>query len=351
MSEVLILIGVIMIAAGVVMLYLGIKRNVPNTPLWSLFPILHGLHEFADYALESGMPFIVERFEIFFAVAGSFVLLAAALEYNGVIPRPIGKFVALIGLISVSYFIFALPEQIIEDMEHSLFDFGFITSNPIRFFQGFFMTIVAILAILLTTIYITYQSKKEFQTIDRKLIEIMITSIVLLSIYAFFEGFLSEDPIFITLRAISLSLFIIVPIYFILVNYVGLQRLLIIQQGGIPVLGYNFPSHTFLSFDTPEGADFILAAGFLSAVSSFSGDVLKSGTTISIRSNRLYFLITQINGTIYALQALHANKNLETVFFEFGSNLNPGIQNIESPDDLNKSDIKSKIDQSFSLFY
>jgi hypothetical protein len=351
LSAVLILIGIIMVASGIFVFYIGYKKSVPNTYLWAAFPILHGLHEFAEASLELGMPFIVERFEIFFAIAGAFVLLAAALEYNGVVARPIGKFAALIGLIGVSYFIFFLPEHIIEEMEHIKYDFGILVTNPIRFFQGMFMTILAIIALLLTSLYLVLRAKRGEITLDPKLIQITGISVILLSVYAFFEGFESEDPVFVTLRAISLSLFLIVPIFFILTNKLGLQRLLIIQEGGIPLLGYNFPSNTYLTIDSSESSDFVLAAGFLAAVSSFSGNVLKAGSTFSIRSKQLYFILTQVEGNIYALQSLHTNKNLERDFFEFGKHLNPKIPKTNSPDDLDLKTIGSEIQEHFSLYF
>ena len=101
MSEVLILIGVIMVVSGIAIYYIGLRRNVPNTILWAFFPILHGLHEFADYFLEFYDIFIIEQFEMFFAIAGAFLLLGATLEYNGALAKPIGKITAFFGMISI----------------------------------------------------------------------------------------------------------------------------------------------------------------------------------------------------------------------------------------------------------
>ena len=349
MNEALILIGIIMIVAGIFVFYFGYKRSVPNMYLWAAFPILHGLHEFADY-FAFQLPIIFERLEIFFAISGSFVLLAAALEYNGIIARPVGKFAALIGLVAVSYYIFGLSEEALEEIENSVFDFGILKTNPFRFFQGFFMTILAILAIVFTSLYLYIRSREGELSIDRRFYEINGASIILLSIYAFFEGFESEDPVFITLRAISLSLFIIVPIFFILVNKIGLQRLFIIQSSGVPIVGYKFPTNSFISIGSSEGSDFILAAGFLSAISTFSGNVLKSSSTFSIRSKQLYFIITQVNGNLYALQTLHTNRALEKVFFEFGKRLNPKIPLTNNVEDIDEKMVESEIKNSFGLY-
>ncbi len=218
MSLILILTGVIMIISGIVVFYIGKKKAVPNNSLWAIIPIFHGLHEFAEFLESVQAPFIVERFGILFAISSSFLLLAAALEYNGVISRPTGKLTALIGIITVSYFIFTFPEDILEDLAHTLLDFGFLQSTIFRFFQGFLMTILAILAILLTSLYLLQQSKKSVLTIDSKLIQTTVISVILLSFYAFFEGFIFEGSleIFILFRAISISLFIVIPLFFIL---------------------------------------------------------------------------------------------------------------------------------------
>ena len=209
------------------------------------------------------------------------------------------------------------------------------------------MTILAICAILFTSLYLIIQSRKGDIDIDPKLEEITIISIILLAIYALFEGFVSENPVFITLRAVSLALFIIVPTFFILVNRVGLQKLLIIQEGGIPLLSYNFSLGQFLSFDTSEGHDFILVAGFLSAISSFSGGYMKGGSGFSIKSDRFYFIISQIDGTIYALQTLHVLKNLEDDFYEFATTIHPQIKSVDNSEDLDKETMIKTIRESF----
>jgi hypothetical protein len=347
MNEVLILIGIIMVIAGIFVYYMGNKRAVPNTFLWAAFPILHGLHEFMDYALQFKIPFFFERLEIFFAIAGSFVLLAAAIEYNGVVTRPIGKIGALIGLITISYFIFGLPEDILEAMDHFNFKLGFLSTTPFRYFQGFFMTILAMVAIVLTSLYLIVTSKNGRIAFDKKSVRITGISIVILSIYAFFEGFESEDPIFVTLRAISLSLFIVVPIFFILVNRIGLQKLLIIQEGGVPLLGYDFLSHNFISLQSSE----ILAAGFLSAISHFSNEFLKAGTSFSLRSKQIYFILAHIEGTIYTLQSLHTNKNLEKVFYDFANKINPFLKKSNTQKDVDLSIVRTEIHNAFNLFY
>jgi hypothetical protein len=350
MSEVVLLTGIVMVLSGIVVYILGNRRVVPNAFLWALFPILHGFHEFAEYMLEFQNNFTLERFEIFFAISGSFVLLAATLEYNGVLGKPLGIITAIIGIISVNYFIFILPENIIEDMEHIILDFGVLKTNPFRFLQGFVMTVIAICAIFFTSLFLHQKSKKGEIGVDSRLTKITIISIILLSIYAFFEGFTSENEIFITLRAISMAFFIVVPVFFIYANSFGLQKLLVIKEGGVPLMGYNFSLGQFFDFYSEEGGDMVLAAGFVAAISAFSGEVLKGGKTLSIRSNRLYFVIAQIESNLYALQSLHVNKKLEKIFHNFGTQFNLDIQNVEQPDEINTKDVKQKIRESFSRY-
>lgn len=352
MNEVLLLIGIMMTISGIIVFYLGYKRGVPNTILWAAFPILHGLHEFTEYFMDNfDLISYTERFEMLFSISGSFVLLAAALEYNGVLQKPVGKIAGLIGLIGVSYFVFGLPEELLEDIEHTIITVGIFKTDPIRFMQGMFLTILTLLVIIITYLYLLYQSKKGIITPDSKLSQTTIIAILLLGIYAFFEGFNWEGGIFISLRAISLGLFIVVPIFFILTNKIGLQRLIIIDEGGIPLMVFNFPSDSFLSFDSSEGSRVVLASGFLAAISSFSGQVLKAGSSLSLRTNNLFFIVSQYKSKIYALQTLHTNRNLEKKFDQLKEGISSKIENFTNPGDINTDDIKPVITEMFSFFY
>ena len=72
----LLTIGIIMTITAVVVAILGFRRGVPNTLLWSFFPLFHGFHEFADYAMEElGADFFVERLELFFAYGSAIFLI------------------------------------------------------------------------------------------------------------------------------------------------------------------------------------------------------------------------------------------------------------------------------------
>lgn len=352
MNEILILVGVMMIVSDIIVYILGYKRGVPNTILWSIFPILHGFHEFTEFFIDNfNLISYTERFEIFFSISGSFILLAASLEYNGVLQRPIGKLSALVGLVTTSYFIFGLPDEIIEDLENTVLVVGILQTDLIRFLQGFFLTILAIIAILSTSLYLLRQSKRGITHPDHRLKQTTVVSILLLGLYSLFEGFTWEAGIFITLRAISLGLFIIVPMFFILINKIGLQSLIIIDKGGIPLMVYNFTSDDFISFNTTEGQRILLASGFLAALTSFSGDILKAGSSMSIRTNKLFFIISKYKSKIYALQTININKNVQKSFDQLTKEASLKLEHIPDPNKADHAEIKPIITSLFSLYY
>ncbi len=216
MSFVLILIGTIMIITGIIVIYLGKKRAVPNTYLLGLFPIFHGIHEFISSFQQIQALILLERIEIFTAVLGAFCLLAVTIEFNGAIAKPTGKLISIIGTATVSYFIFILPDNVIEDLNSIVLNFGYFQSTPFRFFQGFFISFLAIIATLFTFIYLKLYSKKYLFSIDSRIYRFTAISISLLIIYAIFEGFNHESELLIMFRAFSLTLFIIIPLFFIL---------------------------------------------------------------------------------------------------------------------------------------
>lgn len=216
MNEFLIVIGVLMILTGFIIIYFGKKRDLPNTILWSLFPIFHGFHEFADYLESLQAPFIVERFGIFFVISSSFLLLATTIEFNGAIAQPIGKLIALIGISIATYFIFILPEDFIEFIMHHEFDLGLLQITILRFFQGFFMTILSIFSLLLSLLYLKWISIRDFITIDTKISYLTAFSIILLSFYAFFEGFNFSNELLTIFRVVSMAFFLIIPLFFVL---------------------------------------------------------------------------------------------------------------------------------------
>ncbi|KKN08463.1 hypothetical protein LCGC14_1056490 [marine sediment metagenome] len=216
MSFILILIGTIMLITGIIIIYLGKKRAVPNTYLLGLFPIFHGIHEFIT-SFQLIQPIILlERIEIFSAILGAFCLLAVTIEFNGAVAKPIGKLISIIGIVIVSYFIFILPDSLIVILSSTTLNFGAFQSTPFRFFQGFFISFISIIVTLFTFIYLKISSRRDSFSIDSRLSRFTAIIISLLTTYALFEGFNHELEVFILLRAFSMTLFMIIPLFFIL---------------------------------------------------------------------------------------------------------------------------------------
>ena len=216
MSFVLILIGTIMIISGIVVIYLGKKRGVPNAYLLGFFPIFHGIHELIDTFNQIQTFILLERIETFTSVFGAFCLLAVTIEFNGAIAKPTGKLISIIGIATVSYFIFFLPDDVIKELSSIVLIFGAFQSTSFRFFQGFFISIMAIIVILLTFTYLKLWAKKEIFSVDSRITRVTVILVILLAFYAIFEGFSHESELVIMLRAFSMTLFIIIPLFFIL---------------------------------------------------------------------------------------------------------------------------------------
>lgn len=205
-----------MVICGITVIYLGNKREVPNTILFGLFPIFHGLHEFMEFFHQIQESILLERIETFTAVLGAFSLLAAVIEFNGAIAKPFGKLTSIIGVTTVSYFIFVVPDEAIESLSNTVLNFGLFQSTSFRFFQGFFLSFIAIIATFLTFIYLKWHAKKELISIDPRISRVTALSIIMLTFYAFFEGFNYEIELYNIFRAFSMAFFIIIPLIYLL---------------------------------------------------------------------------------------------------------------------------------------
>jgi hypothetical protein len=144
-------------------------------------------------------------------------------------------------------------------------------------------------------------------------------------VFSIFEGFNSDNPIFIAFRAVSLSLFIIVPLIFIITNKPGLQRLLVISEAGELLYGFNFGTNgdLFSNAIEKELNDAIMTAGFLAALTSFSTQFGSGTNVFTIRSQGLYFTLLRSSQKLFALQAFHQSKALEKSFRIFCTTFNP----------------------------
>ncbi|MFX0210147.1 MAG: hypothetical protein ACFFDT_29465, partial [Candidatus Hodarchaeota archaeon] len=257
--SVLLIMTFLMVGATIGILYYGNKRGTPNTVVWAAFPFLRGIHWLIEYIADiTETPenaIFFDRLELALAVCSSCALLAAALEFNGTIPRPWGKLTAGFCAFTPLYFLLILPNEVIYEIEETTLFEGFLfISDPFRFLYGFLLGIVAALGLLLTFIYQNYQ-KEGNNTLDPKLKRITQALVFLLLFFAFFEGLdYEEDPfieqIFIALRAVSLMVFIIVPVLVILSSELGLKHFLIIEDSGVPLLAYNFETKSEVTDDT-----------------------------------------------------------------------------------------------------
>jgi hypothetical protein len=340
-------------------LYLGHKNGTPNTNLWALFPFIRGIHwliEFvADYyeeILDIEMP-IFDRLELFTAFTSSFVLLAACLEFNGVIRHPFGKLMAAIASITPICLIFILRDDTIEDIEDTIFFRGFIaTSDPPRFLYGFILPLISIIAIISTYIYYRHQVKKGKISSNPKMSRITLIIIVLILLFSIFEGFDYEEyeeytTIFVGLRAITLSIFIIIPLFVIYTSDLGLQRFFVIEHSGLPLLIYNFKTKTVLTDELS-----FLTSGFLTAIVGFSDELSKSkGGFLSIRSRYLYYSILKTERKLYAIQSILYNNKLENTFYSAAKQIDNLISELNKNLALDALKVKEILDNNFSIFY
>lgn len=337
----LLVIGILMSITGIFVIYFGYKRSVPNAVLWAIFPIFHGLHEFADYMLdEMAAPFFVERLDLFFAIGSSLALVGAIFEFTGALSKPTGKILTVSTLIFSFYFVMILSEQSIEDISDIVIDFGLLQSEPFRFFYGFFLIIFSVVVLIITYFAQVANAKRKKITLDSNIKILTILASVLLIIFGIFEGFESTNPVFIEFRAISLALFIIIPLLFIIVSKPGLQKLLILNESGMLIYGFHFGKKKDMIRDSSMKEELdqaIMASGFLSALTIYSSQISQGTNFFNIRSGGLYFTLTKVGNTLYALQSIAATKQLDAQLLQF---INKISKNLKSEDSLNADQIE-----------
>ena len=175
---------------------------------------------------------------------------------------------------------------------------------------------------------------------------------ILIFVFSIFNGFdyceeQEIEIIFISLRAISLAFFIIIPLVVVFTFDLGLQKFLIIEHSGIPLLIYSFESNSITSDETS-----FLTSGFLTAIMGFSSELThQESGFLSIQSNYLYYIIRKTDTKIYALQSISKNKYLENQFFQVAKQIDSVIANVTKASDINQSHMKEIIDNNFSSFY
>jgi len=355
----LVIMAIIMFITSIGVLYLAHKKGTPNMILWALFIFSWGLHWLAegtaDYYEEilDIELLIFSQLELFTAFVSSFILLAACLEYNGMMRHHMGKIIALSSSILPLYFILAINEETLENIEDVYIIRGDIVTTELpRFLYGFVLPLISIIALICTYIYYYYQTRKGKIFYKTKVLKINVILIILIFIFSLFNGFdyyeeQELEIVFISLRAITLSFFIILPLIIIFTYDLGLQKFLIIEHSGIPLFAYSFETKSVASDDVS-----FLTSGFLSALIGFSEEITeKESDTLSIHSNYLYYIIRKTEKKIYALQSISKNKDLVKQFFHVANEIDNSIANVSEASEVNINQLKEVIDNNFSTFY
>jgi len=356
---ILLTMAIVMFATSILILYLGYKKGTPNTILWVLFTFIRGIHwlvesisDYYEQVLEIEI-YIFSRIELFTAFSSSFILLAACLEYNGMIRRHLGKFIVLILSIFPLYWILTIDEDTKEEIEEIYIVKGdIITSELFRFSYGFFIPLISIITLICTYLYYFYETRKSKIFYNPKLLKTTLILIIIILIFSIFEGFdyyeeQGLELVFISLRAISLTFFIIIPLIIVFTYNLGLQKFLIIEHSGVPLLVYSFETKSDISDELS-----LLTSGFVAAIMGFSTELTqKESGFLSVQSNYLYYIITKTETKIYALQSILKNKYLEDQFFQVAKEIDNAIANVSKPNDLNIIQVKTIIDQYFASFY
>ena len=356
---ILMIMAIVMFATSILIFYLGHKKGTPNTILWVLFTFTRGIHwlvesisDYYEQVLEIEI-YIFSRIELFTAFSSSFILLAACLEYNGMIRRHLGKLIVLILSVFPLYWILTVDEDTKEEFEMNYIVKGdIVTSEIFRFSYGFFIPLVSIVALIFTYFYYFYETRKGKIFYNPKLLKTTLILIIIILIFSIFEGFdyyeeQGLELVFISLRAISLTFFIIIPLIVVFTYDLGLQKFLIIEHSGVPLLVYSFETKSDISDEHS-----LLTSGFVAAIIGFSTELTqKESGFLSVQSNYLYYIITKTETKIYALQSILKNKYLENQFFEVAKEIDKSLASVSKPTELNITQAKEIIDHNFSPFY
>ncbi len=357
----LFIIGIVMFVGGFVILAIGLKRRVKNALLWALFPIIHGLHEFVDYAIDDlGAPESLERYAACLAVTSSFFLLAAAIEFLGAPPSPYGKIAGASGILLFSYMIFMVDETTLEALSAGTLNFGLYHSDIIRFLHGFVLVEASSLIILISFLTLRRKASRKMLTLDRNLPRTVLLSMGTLIFFSAFEGFDSDDPTFILMRAISLFFFLIIPAIAIYFTKPGLQTLLVVNgQSGELLFGYNF--YTFASFGEigigPEQENhWINTASFLSALGTFASFDQKIGKLSQMNTDRANFALASKDQVIAALDSRSYTRGLRKSLTEFMEKVTPILeQAIKQPTGkvppVSPDAVKPFLRECFEIYY
>ena len=357
---ILLTMSIVMFGCSIVILYLGYKRGTPNILLWTLFPFVRGLHwlveSISDYyeeILEIEL-FIFTRLELFTAFCSSFILLAVCLDHNGMIRRPIGKIIALAVAILQLYFLAFGSGNLIEEIDDTTIWLGSgVTTEPFRLSYGFYLPIISIIVLVGIYFYYVYQANKGNINFNPKVKRSTFMLVVLIFLFSLFEGFdyyeESElEIIFIGLRAITLSFFLIIPLIVILSQDLGLQKFFLIEHTGAPVFAYNFQEKSVIGIEDEVSH---LTSGFVSAIMNFSGVLSeKESGYLAVQLSYLYYIILKTKSKLYAIQTILTNRHLKNKFLNTIEKMDVLTSTIHQSSDIALGQVKEILDTNFSTF-
>ncbi len=319
MEEVLLVITLVMILTGLYLFVEGRKRGLYNTLAWSLFPILHGFHEFTEYVIINYIPSIfLEKIEIFIAISSSLVLLTAVIEFNGVFSEPVGKVTGLISTIILGALIFIMPDSIFESLEEDIINYVILQTTLFRFTQGFILIWISIIFLLITDIYAIHLDKQEKFKLPEKVHIASLTLMFALLVYSIFEGFESTNSVFVFLRSITLAIVILVPLFVLLTFDIGLQKLLVIDSSGMLIHVHNFKTKGDVEeFSNKD----VLSAGFIAAINMYATEVLEKGKAMTVNTRGLYFSLVQVENLLIVTTSRFYTTALEKALNSFVSRI------------------------------
>ncbi|MFQ5977773.1 MAG: hypothetical protein ACE5OZ_06585 [Candidatus Heimdallarchaeota archaeon] len=308
---------------------------------------------------EFDAPFIFERAELIFAIGSSFFLLAACTEFLGNPPSPYGKIVGITGALLTSYLLITASENAVENIHHTTIQLGILETDPLRFLFGFVLVLLSALAILFSYLYMLIQERKGLLRLSPELSKTVFLSIAALVVFAIFEGFNSENDLFVAMRGISLVLFLAIPAYAIYFGKPGLQEILVVNlKTGMLVFAYDFVSRQPVGskgLDNVQEARWINTASFLTALSSFSEEQL--GSLSRLATDRLSLAVAQSGNVLTALQSISYSGALEENLTKFAitarAELDKIIPNWEDiiMDSSEIQFLAKAIDEEFAIFY
>ncbi len=331
MHEEFLIIGTVMLVAGVIILILGLRKSTRNIWFWAAFPIFHGLEEIVEYYIASvtSVPFFVERLEVLLGILASMALFITVVEFTGVIPSEGGKLAGFFGIVILGSIALFFPETVIEYIENDTFlELGPLMSTPLQFLANFLIPMLATVVLIVSHLHLTKEQQKRKFQISKSENLLVIFLVISLSLFALFEGLTVENSVFLVIQSLITVMFIAIPLIVIFASKPGIQRFLIIDAtNGFLIYGFHFTTRNVIAAETEneEHNDALLVSAFLAALSGFSGDYLKAGTSLKLESHHMLFYISRVGDVIFTLQTLMSTSALDKAFLntvnEIGTNV------------------------------